>query len=288
MKRFSWLLLCAAWLSAPARADPALWVVQSPTARIFLFGTMHILPRKADWLSPEIASAFDQSAVLMEEADVGLTDPARAQRIMAQAVSPDIDLWRALSPDRAAKFRAQVRACGLPDVVVGHFRPWFAAMLPTICGLMADADHPLDTRSSSPEAALVRRAKEQGKRLAFFETAEQQIGYLSGASEAAQMSGLRQSIDQGSADAEDFSGMEKAWLAGDVGAIAALVTDSRRQDPQSYDTIFLDRNRRFAARILELLRGHDTVFVAIGAGHLAGPDSVQAQLAAAHVNARRM
>ena len=52
----------------------------------------------------------------------------------------------------------------------------------------------------------------------------------------------------------------------------------RAQGADFYDMIFTQRNVRFAARIAQALKGSQTVFVAIGAGHLAGPDSVQAQL----------
>lgn len=40
-------------------------------------------------------------------------------------------------------------------------------------------------------------------------------------------------------------------------------------------------NQAWTSRIGEILKGEGTVFIAVGAGHLAGPDSVPAQLSAA-------
>ena len=49
--------------------------------------------------------------------------------------------------------------------------------------------------------------------------------------------------------------------------------------PDIYKLLIVERNARFADQIAALARGRGVVFVAIGAGHLAGPDSVQADLA---------
>jgi uncharacterized protein YbaP (TraB family) len=275
-------------IAGAAHAEPALWLVQSPTAKVYLFGTMHILPNKVDWFAPKIAAAFQDSAILMEEADVGLSNPAALQNIMSQAVAPDYDIWSKLSAPSAAKFRSQVEKCHLPDMIVAHFKPWFASMLPTVCGLMNNADGKLSVESSSPEAALMDKAKASGKSLDFFETPEQQIGYLSSASEAVQIKELESAIDEGDAGGDDLKGMETAWNSGDVPAIAKMVAQMRDKGADFYDVIFTQRNGRFAAKIEDLLHGKTTVFVAIGAGHLAGPDSVQAQLARAGIVSRKL
>jgi uncharacterized protein YbaP (TraB family) len=277
-----WLLLLS-----PARAEPAIWEVKSGTATVYLFGTMHILPSKVDWFGPKVAPAFAASGVLMEEADVGLSNPAIAQSIMAKAITPDGNIWAKLSASSAAKFRKQLQKCHLPDGVVAHFRPWFAAMLPTLCPLI-ESGAGLSVENSSPEAALMGKAKQGGKSVAFFETAEEQMGYLAGAPEAVQIQELESAIDDGDSGGDDFKGMEASWQAGDVASIAKLVAGMRDKGGAFYDLIFTQRNKRFAARIEALLAGRQTVFVAIGAGHLAGPDSVQAQLAKAGMSAKRL
>ena len=278
------IALCS---GSAAHAEPAIWLVQSPTAKVYLFGTMHILPHQADWFSPKIAAAFNDSAELIEEADVGLSNPAALQNIMSQAVAPDYDLWAKLTPDAATKFKTLLGKCHLPDAVVGHFRPWFAAMLPTVCNLM-DHSPGMQVSSSSPEAALLAKAKKAGKSQDFFETPDQQIGYLSSATEAVQIKELESAIKEGNADGDDLSGMETVWLAGDTDGIAKLVAGMQSQGADFYDMIFTKRNERFAARIADWLRGSKTIFVAIGAGHLAGPDSVQAQLAKHAFTAARL
>lgn len=279
------LLLLALAVGGHARAEPAIWLVQSPTAKVYLFGTMHLLPKHVDWFGPKISAAFGASTALFEEADIGMVQPQVMSNIMNQAVSPDFDLLRLLPGKYADKLGKLVQSCHLPMTVVAHFRPWFAAMLPTECELMQDS-HGEVSAKLGPEGTLIARAKDDGKKIDFFETAEQQIGYLSNEPEKVQIAQLEDAIDEG-ADS-NLNAMEESWFSGDVAAIAALVTKDGHDDEATYQTIFVHRNERFAARIEAMLQGHDTVFVAIGAGHLAGPDSVQAQLGKQGIVARRL
>ncbi len=279
-------LAAAFWaMAGAAHAEPAIWQVQSPTATIYLFGTMHLLPKHTDWLGPKIKSAFNDSAVVMEEADIGLVSPMSIAAIMNRAESPDTDLFRMLPPRSAAKFGDMVRSCHLPNSVVAHFRPWFAAMLPTMCAVLAETNGNA-AASAGPEGTFIGMAKAAGKKIDFFETAQQQIGYLADAPDKVQLAELEQSIDEGSS--AELDAMEASWTSGDVAALAKLVQKERFSDELTYQTIFLHRNERFAQRIEALLHGHATIFVAIGAGHLAGPDSVQAQLARHGIMARRL
>lgn len=279
------LFLVSFAVAGQVRAEPAIWVVQSPTAKVYLFGTMHLLPKHVEWFGPKISAAFGASNVLFEEADVAMSDPQKIATFMTQAASPDIDLFALLPRKYANKFQELVRSCGLPISFVAHSRPWFAAMLPTMCDLMKDS-HGDIAGKMGPELNLIARAKDGGKKIDFFETQEQQIGYLTSAPEKVQISELEDAIDEG--DNSNLIAMEDSWFAGDVAAIAKLVAKDGHDDEQTYQTIFVHRNERFSSRIATMLQGHDTVLVAIGAGHLAGPDSVQAQLAKQGIAAHRL
>jgi uncharacterized protein YbaP (TraB family) len=282
MRRFAAVAAMLLGWATQAAAEPAIWLVQSPTAKIYLFGTMHILPRKIEWLGPRTQAAFDASGTLFEEADVGMVQPQAMAHFMSQATSPDIDLWRLLPPKSAAKFRDMLRACHLPVNIVQHFRPWYAAMMPTVCQIINEGHF---TTQDGPEAIFIARAKQQGKKIDFFETADEQMALLSGAPEKVQLAELEQAIDE--SDDGSLDAMETSWAAGDVAEMARLVVKTRHENAELYHVVFVQRNAKFAARIAAMLRGQGTVFVAIGAGHLAGPDSVQAQLAKAGISAER-
>ena len=276
-------------IAVAARGDPAMWVVRGPHATVYLFGTMHMLPRPATWFSPTVRAAFDRSEVLWEEADIGTGDPARMMQILGQAVSTT-DLFTLLSPKYASKLRLELQKCGLPEVAVSHLQPWMAQMMPSLCAMMADSAQGHTTAPElGPEATLARAARGEKKATAYFETAEQQIGYLSSGSEHSQVLRLEQAIDEAASGLSSaFSQMETAWLSGDEAGLRVQVDQMRREDPAEYREIFVGRNARFAERIAEMARGHGTFFVAIGAGHLVGDDSVPAQLSKRGIAARRL
>jgi uncharacterized protein YbaP (TraB family) len=149
---------------------------------------------------------------------------------------------------------------------------------------MAASKGGLGAAGDNPEAALLTRAQDPGKTgmaktVAYFETAEQQIGYMANAPQSAQMTQLKQAIDEAQTGQDEYGKLESAWLAGDISKIAESIAETRKQDESFYQTIFVQRNQRFATRIASMLHEHGTVFVAIGAGHFAGNDSVLRLLA---------
>jgi uncharacterized protein YbaP (TraB family) len=85
-----------------------------------------------------------------------------------------------------------------------------------------------------------------------------------------------------------MSWMQAAWNRGDQSAFDTMVEQLRLSSPQTYRTMFTERNANWAAWIAQRLQKPGTVFVAVGAGHLAGSDSVQAKLAQRHIRTERI
>jgi uncharacterized protein YbaP (TraB family) len=77
--------------------------------------------------------------------------------------------------------------------------------------------------------------------------------------------------------AEQTNELVAAWEKGDVEKIGKIDNDELAlKYPDEYKRIVVDRNTKWAATIDGLLKdpATGTVFVAVGAAHLAGPDSV--------------
>jgi uncharacterized protein YbaP (TraB family) len=77
------------------------------------------------------------------------------------------------------------------------------------------------------------------------------------------------------------------WIAGDADGLAAMM-NAELDDPLLRKRLLTDRNARWAQWIDQRLKQPGTVFVAVGAGHLAGSDSVQRQLRKRGIKARRV
>jgi uncharacterized protein YbaP (TraB family) len=78
------------------------------------------------------------------------------------------------------------------------------------------------------------------------------------------------------------------WAAGDPEALGATMNEGMRDTPELAKILLTDRNARWAKWIEARLQKPGTVFLAVGAGHLAGTDSVQAFLARDRVTAARV
>jgi uncharacterized protein len=77
----------------------------------------------------------------------------------------------------------------------------------------------------------------------------------------------------------EFGKMISAWSRGDDKAIAISFDDELRISPELSDVLIRQRNANWTAWLTERMKTPGTIFVAVGAGHLAGKDSVQTMLA---------
>ena len=78
------------------------------------------------------------------------------------------------------------------------------------------------------------------------------------------------------------------WGKGDPDGLAVTMNESMEATPELAKTLLFDRNARWADQIKTRMDKPGTVFVAVGAGHLAGEKSVQDYLAERGLKARRI
>lgn len=273
--------------AAPAThdADPALWVVRDADTTIYLFGTIHVLKPGLSWFDEAVKSAFDRSGQVMLE----MVEPepaAMAAIVQAQAAAPAgaPALTATLPAGKRAAYAKAVTALGLPAGAFDGYRPWFAAVNLSLLPLLKAGYDP----ASGPEAVITAAAKAAGKPVAGLETPQQQIGFFGNLSTAAQVDFLTSTVDElPKADAE-MATMVADWARGDPRALAALINDDLQSSPEVADVLLYRRNARWAEWVKQRLATPGTVFVAVGAGHLAGARSVIADLEAKGVKVERV
>jgi uncharacterized protein YbaP (TraB family) len=278
---------CAKDAPAPAAkdADPALWVVKDDDTTIYLFGTIHVLKPGMTWFDDAVKTAFDRSDEVKLE--LVMPDPAAMQGLVqSTGVAPPgtPPLTERLPVAKRAAFAKAVVDAGLPADALDRYKPWLAATQLSIAPLSKlgyDA-------TNGPEQVITAAAKAAGKPLTGLETAEQQLGYFSNLSDGAQISFLTSTMDELPKAADTMARMVDDWAAGRPDRLARDMNESLKDSPEVAKVLLVDRNKRWAEWIRQRLAKPGTVFVAVGAGHLAGADSVQAQLAKAGVTARRI
>lgn len=142
--------------------------------------------------------------------------------------------------------------------------------------------------ANGADVVLRAEAEADGKRISGLESAAGQRAMLDRMPAPSRAAALPASPATVSTLAALIGQMQAAWNRGDQGIFAAMIDQMRQTSPAGYATLFTDRNRDWAGWIARRLDQPGTVFVAVGAGHLVGRDSVQAKLSALGVRSARI
>lgn len=297
MNRVCALALC--FLAIVARAEPPMWVIEDEDSTIYLFGTVHLLDPEIAWLTPRIEQALDEASQVWFEVPL----PAKMEELQARqvpllmqrALSPGRPLSSLLSEEEKTQLQRALARTPTPEqlaVALEIMKPWFATLTLGIAPLLSagyDANAGADN-------VLARLAHEQGDEVRGFETSEQQLDLFARGSEEEQLRALRAFL---AVPDEEFDALLarsdtafRAWMAGETPPLEALIEDWRAGESSMptampFDVMVANRNENWAGQIEELLAGEGVVFIAVGAGHLVGADSVQARLAARGIAAER-
>ncbi|WP_158886089.1 TraB/GumN family protein [Rhodanobacter sp. L36] len=263
-------------ISLPTFAKPALWVVKNANATVYLFGTVHLLPNDTHWRNPMLDKAITDSGTLYIE----LTDDNQANMmalVMRYGIDTTHPLPSLLPHSEMLQLNAAAEKAGVPGgaQALSVMRPWLAALT------LAAA--PLLKAGLDPEQGVDKQLKVQmiaaGKNVLGLETAEQQIRFLAQLPQDMQLAFLRSTLRDADKDAIELTQLIDAWKNGDTATIARLEDeDLRQKEPMLYRRLIVERNQTWAGKIAAMMKQPGVIFIAIGAAHLAGPDSVQVQL----------
>ncbi len=268
---------CGMW-PHQARAEaahPALWVIHDADSTVYLFGTIHVMKDGVDWLSPDLRRRFDSARDLWLEVP-DLDDAAGvAQAMQKYALNPAGDMTRGLTDAEIRKIDALGAPYGLNADRLQGFKKWAAGLV-----LMTQK---ISAMGYSPrvgvDLTLLQAARTSGKPVHGFETLDQQMQILAPADEAGDEAALRQSLKDADTLATDLPPLLKAWEDGDEATLAReLVDRMKKEDPSGYRRMIVARNAAWEPQVEDILKGKGTVFIAVGAGHLVGPDSLIAML----------
>jgi uncharacterized protein YbaP (TraB family) len=271
-------------ITRAAGDGPALWVVRDADSTVYLYGTVHLLKPGTAWGSDKVDAAFDSASDVWFEVVDPDNQAAIVPLVKQYGMSPDQPLSSWLTRDEQSAMDRSVRSVGMEPHQIDSFRPWFAAMMIAMEPLKAVGYDP----AASVELNLRARALAVGKPIHGFETVDKQIGFLARMSDEGQKTYLRYYLNTWDTAAGDLDRTVEGWIAGDDAAMARFSRENGRAISEETHQIFLARrNADWADQIEALLQGSGTAFIAVGAGHLAGDNSVQEILAARGIMATR-
>lgn len=242
-----------------------LWEVKSNTTTIYLLGSIHVGKEGTFPLNSEIENAFDKSKNLVVEVDIDSVNP---MSLMQYMVFQDTNtLESSLKPEVYNKLVKMFDEIGLPPLVYSKLKPWAAVMMAQQFSMKSDGV----TAENGIDKYFMGKARGK-KNVISLETAEYQMSILE---EFDKISNefVEYSLKDLKENSNQVDEMFKAWRNGDDAGIEKII-NSEVEDFPSYKSIMekllYKRNINMSTKITEWLKGTDTFFVVVGAGHLVG------------------
>lgn len=266
-------------------ADPALWVVRDADTTIYLFGTVHALRPGLSWFDEAVADAFNASEEVIFEIPQ-TDDPAVMQQLIVRlGVAQDgRALSSRLSDDQRATYTRAMQSIGMPIPAFDRLEPWVPGVLLSVIPLMQRGYDP----TQGAERILANAATAVGKRVGALETAEQQLGFFDTLPEAAQIKFLLDSAEAAVSPEDKTQAMINLWAAGNADDLGQMINDEMDDDAALRDALLTRRNANWTQWIRTRMDQPGTVFIAVGAGHLAGNESVLSMLTSGGVTVTRV
>jgi uncharacterized protein len=245
---------------ASSEVQPALFAVGDADTTIYIFGTFHALDGQTDWFKSNVRGAFESS-----------------NELVLETLVPE-------GPDRG-QLASMPRYRGL-------MTPSASFLATTRMAINAGKSQGMQVNNGA-DNVLRHIAEAQGKPVAGLETLELQLSMFnrmpstqdSGARKAGQPVDTRKPMQDLS---KAMGEMQAAWKHGDQRVFVRMLGQLQQSSPDTYRMMFIERNARWADWIAGRMQTPGTVFVAVGAGHLAGKDSVLVKLAQLGIPSHRV
>lgn len=265
------VLLLGFMAAAHAQDRGLLWKLEAPSGKTsYIFGTMHSDDQRVTDLPPAAMQALLDSEVFLME----LQPPQ----------DPSVYLMKNGRLDHMLTEKEFVEVIKLADFHSMHtdiattMKPWLLAVI---------FDLPKPQSPYTLDAMLMSLAQSRSKPIRALETVEEHFTVLDSFSIEDQLVMLRSVLKRTPAERErNFEELVKTYLSGNLDKIIEVNArlSGQQLPPQLWARILQklldERNVRMAERIQQQAAGQ-SVFVAVGAAHLAGKDGLLARLRSA-------
>jgi hypothetical protein len=270
--------------------NPAIWLLHDEDTKIYMFGTIHMLPPGFKWRSPALEAAVKEADELVVETYIA---PGEEEEMFGAQLlplfilpKPKPILERVPKQHRAA-LRRQIEASELPLEGWSMMRTWAAAMMLGMTSALKGwgVEDPDD--APGVEDVLEADFRSAKKPILSIEKAEDSIAHFGALTEAQQVELLVDAVADAGKPAvrDEEEEADHHWAKGNLTEVDAWLW---KDFPKSlYEGLVVKRNAAWTEWLAERMKKPGVMLLAVGAGHLTGPDSVQKMLEAKGLRAER-
>ena len=251
---------------------PPLWKVQKGASTVYVFGSLHILPKDYRWGTPQIDAALGASDIFVFEVPL---DEAAIEEEKKFVVENGFyldgrTLKSSLSAAEFRRYSAILRGAGLPKWQVERYRPWLASVMLGLAYL--HRGNVADLRGA--DETIVEYAQGHGKELRYLETVHDQMNLIKTGDERKQMKALKTMIFRLTKAREQERNIRESWSSGDAEGFTRLIDGYFAGRAEAKNLLIEGRNRTWRTPIKQYLESGRTTFVTVGAAHVGGDNGV--------------
>jgi uncharacterized protein YbaP (TraB family) len=275
MKRLLLLLTSISLLIGTSFAQSSVWTVEGKGNTLYLGGTIHILSPEDYPLPSEFDSAFAWSDIIVFETDIKkMEEPAVIQKMMSLAMyQDDRTLQGELSAEAYSLLEKKCSEVNVPLAGMQQFKPTMVLLLYTVTKMQQSGN-----TSDGVDQFYLAKALSNEKGLLYLETIESQLEFLFGEEGEDESLSVLQFFDDQDKWDNNLDELKAAWLDGEEKVFKNLQKEMRKEYPEIYQKMVVDRNENWISQIENYLDDERVEFILVGALHMHGPDGVLGML----------
>lgn len=251
-----------------------LWEARSPTAKVYLLGSIHIATKDLYPLDKIIEGAFQKSDNLVVEVDINNITTGDQEFMLKQAIyTGQTTAQDVLSSGVFNLLQQELAKLSVPVASIIKFKPWYISIMIAQLELQRLGFFP----NYGIDYYFLQKAKNR-KQILELESFQEQIELFSGLSDSEQELNLYYTLISLDKLEKEMDELMQAWLRGDAQKMNFLLLESMRlADPRLsalFKRIFEERNKKMVLKIEQYLKETGSYFIIVGTGHLVGDNSI--------------
>lgn len=252
----------------PFEESSLLWKVEGPGIKkgCYLFGTMHLIEKEHFYFPSKLVKLVEKSDALVMELP-GLPNQLEAMKYVTLKEGSFFDFFTPEQTDSILVWAKE--KMGMSEE---SFRTSMSKMKPFVVVQMATQMQFIG-KTESYEMTLDHIAREKGLKIYGLETVAEQMSFFDKLTPEQQTRMVMDGLRDGDAAIEMTRKMQELYKGQHVDSLFLMIQQEGGVMADEQSSFLDQRNEKWIPQIVDLA-SKQKVFIAVGAGHLGGPNGV--------------
>ena len=275
MKLIQYLVLALLGLSFTGKAqnkkaeNTLLWEISGKglQKKSYLFGTYHFADKGFIDTMKVLNEKLNQAEAVVGEL---VMDKDMAIKLMPHMMMKDNTLDSLLTPKEFKMVDDYLKTLGKYDL--SKMKKLKPMMIQTLI-MQATAPKTFTPTNPAIDQYIQDYGKANQKNVLGLETVEDQAKVLFGSSLVRQKEMLVKSVKESDKMQKETLKLYNSYITQDLSELTKMFADSKDFTPEEMDALLKDRNDKWMAKLPQMMQ-NQSLFIAVGAGHLVGKDGL--------------